>query len=103
VPINGHVIVDIDGRLLPGGGSKDTWKPGWDALHAKLQKQGTKSTELWIAEGQAHGFFNREPWLTVTQIAADRFLVQQGFLKDQPTLSPPTSGEKLVPAAIPAR
>ena len=78
-------------------GTNDNWKKGWDALYAQLLKQGTKTTELWNAEGQAHGFFNREPWLTVTHIAADRFLVQQGFLNGEPALAPPSTGEKLVP------
>jgi hypothetical protein len=57
---------------------------------------GNTTTELWLAEGQSHTFFNKEPWRTVTLIAADRFLVQQGVLKGEPTLAPPATDEKLV-------
>ena len=78
-------------------GSNDTWKPGWNVLEKKLKSLGNTTTEVKIAEGQAHGFFNRGPWQTVTLIAADRFLVRQGLLQGEPTLTPPASGEKLAP------
>jgi len=77
-------------------GTNDGWKRGWDAAYEKLKNLGNTTTELWLAEGQPHGFFNKDPWQTVTLIAADRFLVQQGLLKGEPTLSPPATGEKLV-------
>jgi len=77
-------------------GTKDTWLKGWDAALTKLHGLGNTTTELWFADGQAHGFFNKDPWQTVTLIAADRFLVQQGLLKGEPTLAPPATGEKLV-------
>jgi acetyl esterase len=79
-------------------GSQDPWKPGWDAVHEELKRLGNTTTDLQIAEGQRHGFFNRDPWQTVTLIAADRFLVQLGLLTGTPTLEPPASGEKIVPA-----
>lgn len=80
-------------------GDKDKWKIGWDAAYAKWQSLGTKSIELWIAPDQNHGFFNKEPWRTITLIAADRFLSKHGFLKGEPTLQVPATGEKLVPAS----
>jgi len=77
-------------------GSNDTWKKGWDQLQPQLVKQGNAATtELWVADGQPHGFFNREPWKTVTMIAADRFLVQLGLLQGETTLIAPATGEKL--------
>lgn len=79
-------------------GDKDTWKKGWDVAHAKWKSLGTKSIELHIAPGQAHSFFNKDPWRTVTLIEADKFLVKHGLLTGQPTLTLPASGEKLVPA-----
>ncbi len=79
-------------------GDKDEWKPGWDAAHAKWKSLGTKTIDLRIAEGQPHGFFNKEPWQTVALIAADEFLVKQGLLTGKTTLVMPESGEKLVPA-----
>jgi acetyl esterase/lipase len=77
-------------------GTEDGWKTGWDAVYEKLKRLGT-TTDLQIAKGQRHGFFNRDPWQTVTLIAADRFLVQQGLLAGNSTLEPPASGERLVP------
>ena len=79
-------------------GDKDSWKEGWDIAMAEWKKLGTKTINLHIAPGQPHGFFNKDPWQTVTLIAADRFLAQHGLLAGEPTLSPPASGEKLVPA-----
>ncbi|MFA6563213.1 MAG: alpha/beta hydrolase [Verrucomicrobiia bacterium] len=77
-------------------GDKDNWKIGWDAAHAKLKSLGNTTTNLQIAEGQTHSFFNKDPWRAVTLIAADRFQVQQGLLKGEPTLAAPVTGEKLV-------
>lgn len=82
-------------------GDKDVWKEGWVNLHRQLVSQGNQTTELWIAKGEGHGFFNRDPWLTVTITAADRFLAQRGFIKGDPTLSLPTSGEQLTGPQIP--
>lgn len=79
-------------------GTEDKGKIGWDAAHDKLKGLGNTTTDVQLAAGQAHGFFNKDPWQTVTLIAADRFLVQQGLLTGSPTLAPPTTGEKLVPA-----
>jgi hypothetical protein len=77
-------------------GTKDTWKVGWDAAYEKLKGLGNTTTEVWLAEGQAHSFFNKDPWQSLTLIACDRFLVQQGLLKGEPTRAAPASGEKLV-------
>ena len=80
-------------------GDQDQWKKGWDKAHAKWESLGTKTIDLRIAPGQTHGFFNKEPWRTVTLIAADRFLVKQGLLAGEPTLQAPSTGEKLIPAS----
>lgn len=79
-------------------GTEDKWKGGWDVAYAKLKGLGNATTELWLAEGQAHSFFNKDPWQTVTLIAADRFLARQGLLAGEPTRAPPATGEKLVKA-----
>ena len=85
-------------------GTEDTtWKPGWDAALGRLQQLGNTTTEMQLAQGKGHGFFNRDPWRTVTLIAADQFLVRQGFLKGTPTLQPPATGEKLTSSATPPR
>lgn len=77
-------------------GTQDPWKKGWDTAYAKLQSLGNTTTDLQLAEGASHSFFNKGPWQTVTLIAADRFLVQQGLLQGEPTKAPPVTGEKLV-------
>jgi len=82
-------------------GTEDKWKRGWDAVHGKLRSLGAAAPDLQVAEGQSHGFFNRDPWQTVTLIAADRFLAQRGFLKGDPALAPPATGEKLRSAPFP--
>ena len=79
-------------------GDKDTWKKGWDTAHSKWRELGAKSIELHIAEGQAHSFFNKDPWRSITLIKADRFLVKHGLLSGEPTLVMPGSGKKLVAA-----
>ena len=78
-------------------GSKDRWlKNGWKAASAKISSlKITDSVDVRIAEGQDHGFFNRTPWADVTLIEADKFLRTLGYLKGDPTLKMPETGEKL--------
>ncbi len=78
-------------------GDQDKWKKGFDTAHATLKQLGNTTMELQIAEGQGHSFFNKDPWKTVTLLAADRFLVKQGLLQGEPTLSAPSTGERLIP------
>jgi acetyl esterase len=42
--------------------------------------------ELWTAEGQGHGFFNRSPWHEATLFQADKFLASLGYLQGEPTI-----------------
>ena len=79
-------------------GDQDTWKAGWDIAYAKLKTLGSNSIDLQMAPGQAHSFFNKDPWQTVTLIAADRFLMKHGLLTGEPTKTMPATGEKLSPA-----
>jgi acetyl esterase len=76
-------------------GTEDTWKKGWDTALAKWRAAGCTAIDLRLAEGQPHGFFNKDPWQSVTLIAADRFLAGLGLLKGEPTLSAPATGEGL--------
>lgn len=92
-----HVKADLP-PAIAFFGDQDTWKKGWDIAFAKWQKVGNKSIDYQIAAGQTHGFFNKDPWQTVTLIAADRFLVKHRLLTGEPTLKAPVSGEKLTPA-----
>lgn len=80
-------------------GDQDTWKVGWDIAYAKWKSLGNTSIDLQIAPGQAHSFFNKDHWQSVTLLAADHFLVKQNLLSGEATKTPPPTGEKLVPAS----
>ena len=93
------ILRHLDAKLPPAivfFGDKDQWKRGWDVAHAKWKELGVKTIDLRIAPGQPHGFFNTEPWRSVTLLAADEFLVKHGFLTGQPTLALPTGDHRLV-------
>lgn len=92
-----HMKADLPPAIVFFG-DQDTWKKGWDAAYVKWQKMGTKGIDYQIAAGQTHSFFNKDPWQSVTLIAADRFLVKHGLLTGEPTRKAPVSGETLTPA-----
>jgi acetyl esterase/lipase len=92
-----HAKTDLPPAIIFFG-ERDEWMAGWKAAHAKWKTLGATTINLQIAKDQKHGFFNMEPWRTVTLIAADKFLVKQGLLAGEPTLTMPASGEKLDPA-----
>ncbi len=77
-------------------GTEDPWKKGWDAAYARWRELGCESIDLRLAEGEEHGFFNRDPWQSVTLIAADRFLAGLGLLEGEPTKKAPGGGKVLV-------
>ena len=77
-------------------GSEDNWmKKGWVPASEKMKSLGIKSTDLRIAEGMGHAFFNRQPWADITLIAADKFLKEHDLIEGEPTLAMPKSGEQL--------
>jgi acetyl esterase/lipase len=45
--------------------------------------------ELYTAQGQGHGFFNRSPWQEKTLRRTDEFLVSLGYLTGPPTIEVP--------------
>ncbi len=77
-------------------GTEDKWKSGWDAAHNKLKDLGAADRiHVWLAEGESHAFFNKQPWKDITIIEADRFLSSLGLLQGDPTLKPPDGGPSL--------
>jgi acetyl esterase/lipase len=48
--------------------------------------------ELFTADGQGHGFFNRPPWRERTLRRADEFLASLGYLRGEPTIQVPAGG-----------
>jgi acetyl esterase/lipase len=69
-------------------GTNDDLKKGADAYVAKAKPLGLRA-ELWTAEGEKHGFFNRAPWSQVTTKKADEFLASLGYVKGEPTVKLP--------------
>ncbi|MFM8272597.1 MAG: alpha/beta hydrolase [Gemmata sp.] len=61
---------------------------------AKCKGLGVRA-DLYTAADQPHGFFNREPWLSVTTRKADEFLTALGYLKGEPTLKVPAKAPEL--------
>ena len=55
----------------------------------KRSKELGHHAELFTAEGQGHGFFNRPPWLERTIQRMDEFLVSIGYLQTQPASKKP--------------
>lgn len=79
------------------GTEDDFWLRGWNRAYARMQALDIDgSVEWWSAVGAGHGFFNKEPWRTLTFIKADRFLVEQGILTGEPTITAPHTQKKLV-------
>ena len=76
-------------------------KKGWKAVDTKIASlKIADSVNVRIADGQGHGFFNKQPWADITLIAADKFLKEHGFIEGEPTLAMPKSGEQLKDANI---
>jgi dienelactone hydrolase len=93
------ILTHMNAGLVPSivfFGDQDEWKKGWDVAHDKWKKLGVKDLQLHMAKGQKHSFFNKDPWRTVTLIAADEFLVKHGLLTGKSTLQAPASGESLI-------
>lgn len=57
--------------------------------------------ELYTADGQGHGFFNRPPWTQTTALQADRFLVSLGYLTGEPAIELPPGAPGLKREELP--
>lgn len=77
-------------------GTQDNWLKGWEQAASKLSGLGHSGSEQWFAQGEAHSFFNKEPWRSVTLRAADRFLTRLGLLTGEPTLNIPQTAPPLL-------
>ncbi|MEO0452716.1 MAG: alpha/beta hydrolase [Verrucomicrobiota bacterium] len=63
-------------------GTKDGLIRGADE-YLKIAKELGIRAEMFTAEGQSHGFFNSEPWMSKTIPVVDDFLVSLGYLNAQ--------------------
>jgi dienelactone hydrolase len=102
VNIEEHLHVDM-APMVVFWGSNDNWLGGWDQTFNRMKALGIDSKlTWWTAVGEGHAFFNDEPWKSLTMIEADRFLVRQGLLQGNPTITAPDSGKSLVRGPQPA-
>jgi acetyl esterase/lipase len=69
-------------------GTKDPLIKGAEQFMSRSKELGNRA-ELFTAEGQSHGFFNRPPWQERTLYRVDEFLASLGYLQGKPTLEVP--------------
>ncbi|MCL4203281.1 MAG: alpha/beta hydrolase [Pirellulaceae bacterium] len=70
-------------------GTADRLAAMGDEFMKKSKELGHRA-ELFTAEGQPHGFFNRPTWQEKTTQRMDEFLVSIGYLEGKPASDPPT-------------
>ncbi|MBL9118203.1 MAG: alpha/beta hydrolase [Verrucomicrobiaceae bacterium] len=90
---NRHISADTPPAIMFFG-TDDALIEGAQKYLAKAVSLGLRA-ELWTAEGQAHGFFNRAPWTQVTAKAADEFLASLGYLNGESTIKLPEGSGSL--------
>jgi len=69
-------------------GTKDRLLQQGEEFVKRSREVGHRA-ELFTAEGQSHGFFNRPPWQERTLRRADEFLASLGYLKGKPPIEAP--------------
>ena len=82
-----HVSKESPPSLLFFGTSDLLIVQGREFLDAAAKAEAR--AEMFTAEGQAHGFFNRSPWRERTLRRADEFLTSLGYLAGPPTIVVP--------------
>ncbi len=77
---------DMSNTLLMVG-SKDSFANDAKALFKHSSQGGwSGKTDVYIAEGAIHGFFNGPPWRERTAYLMDQFLAEHGYTQGEPTL-----------------
>ena len=90
-----HLTPDFPPAIVFFGSKDDKWLKGWNSAYTKMQSLDIRSVDFWIADGQEHSFFNKQPWQDMTLRASDEFLESLGLIHGEPTLVLPQTGEKL--------
>jgi acetyl esterase/lipase len=70
----------------------DDWLLTQGEEFLRRSKELGHRTELFTAEKQPHGFFNRPPWREKTLQRADEFLAALGYVQGPPTIKIPAAG-----------
>ncbi len=76
-----HVTKDTPPTLILFG-TADRLKPQGDEFLRRAREVEFRA-EVFTAEDQPHGFFNRPPWLQKTTARMDEFLTSLGYLKPE--------------------
>lgn len=76
-----HLAKDSPPALVLFGDADPLLAQGEEFI-ARAKEVGCRA-ELYTAEGQPHGFFNRPPWLEKTTQRMDEFLTSIGYLSPQ--------------------
>ena len=82
-----HVNKKSPPALIHFGDADRLYVHGKDYV-AAAEKAGA-TAEIYVADGQAHGFFNRSPWTERTLLRTDEFLIGLGYLDGKPTIKTP--------------
>jgi acetyl esterase len=82
-----HLAKDSPPTLLFFGTDDFLFKQGEEFI--QRSKQLGHRAEMFTAEKQPHGFFNKSPWREKTLLRADEFLVSLGYLQGKPTIKIP--------------
>ena len=79
-----HVNKKTPPALILFGDSDRLFVHGKD--YAAAAKKAGATAEMYVAQGQTHGFFNRSPWRERTLFRVDEFLASLGYLEGKPTI-----------------
>ncbi|MHC4443894.1 MAG: alpha/beta hydrolase fold domain-containing protein [Planctomycetota bacterium] len=82
-----HLAKGVPPTLILFGSNDRLGQPA--PAYIKKSKELGNRAELYIEEGQKHGFFNRSPSLEKTLYRTDEFLATLGYTKGKPTLKMP--------------
>lgn len=82
-----HIQKTTPPALLLYGTSDRLMEQGREFV--EKSKQTGNRAEIYSAEGQGHGFFNRSPWKERTLYRTDEFLQSLDYLKGKPTIELP--------------
>ena len=82
-----HVNKKSPPALIHFGDADRLFEHGRDYMVA-AEKAGA-TAQLYVADGQGHGFFNRSPWLERTLLRTDEFLTSLGYLEAKPMIEAP--------------
>ena len=82
-----HLKKESPPTLLLFGTNDFLFKQGEDFI--RRSKEVGCRAEMYTAEGQPHGFFNKSPYFEETLYRTDEFLASLGYLSGKPTIKIP--------------